>query len=286
MTKQEFQELFSHGPVLLDGATGSNLMKAGMPKGVCTEQWILEHPDILTDLQRAYVDAGSRIIYAPTFAANRISLAGHGLEQETARYNHSLTALSKKAAQGRAYIAGDLTTTGKTEIDYTELLAAYEEQMTCLADAGVDLFVAETMIGIDETMAAIDAAHSVSDLPIMCSMTVQADGSLFFGGSIFEAAPMLEELGADAIGINCSTGPDQLENIIQNLHSLISVPVIAKPNAGMPVINEKGIAVYDMTPEQFAKYMKRLVDLGALAIGGCCGTTPEFIRILAESMNL
>lgn len=285
MTRQEFQDLFKQRPVILDGATGSNLMKAGMPKGVCTEKWVLEHPEILIKLQRSYVNAGSQIIYAPTFAANRISLSGHGLENEVKNYNHSLTALSKKAAAGKALIAGDLTTTGKTEIDYAELLAAYEEQMTELKDAGVDLFVAETMIGIDETMAAIDAAHSTSDLPIMCSMTVQADGSLFFGGTIFEAAPMLEEMGADAVGINCSTGPDQLENIVENLSRLITVPIIAKPNAGMPTINEQGIAVYDMSPEYFSECMKRLVELGASAIGGCCGTNPLFIKKLVETVK-
>lgn len=285
MTKQDFQALFQNKPVILDGATGSNLMKAGMPKGVCTESWVLEHPETLIALQRAYVNAGSQILYAPTFAANRISLSGHGLEHEASRYNHALTALSKEAADGKALIAGDLTTTGKMDADYTELLSAYAEQMTELKDAGVDLFVAETMIGVDETMAAIDAAHTVGDLPIMCSLTVQADGSLFFGGTIFDAAPMFEEMGADAIGVNCSTGPDQLETIIRNLRDLIHVPIIAKPNAGMPVINEKGVAVYDMLPEQFARYMKRLVDLGASAVGGCCGTDPHFIEALVRAVR-
>lgn len=285
MTKQDFQKLFDHAPVILDGATGSNLMKAGMPKGVCTEKWVLEHPQILIDLQKAYVAAGSQIIYAPTFAANRISLAGHGLADQVDAYNHALVALSKEASGGKALIAGDITTTGKVDVDYGDLLAAYEEQITALADAGVDLLIAETMIGADETMAAIDAAHSVCDLPIICSLTMQADGSLFFGGNIFETAPMLEEMGADAVGINCSTGPDQLENIIQNLKSSLFVPVLAKPNAGMPTINDKGVAVYDMTPEYFAQYMKRLVDLGASLVGGCCGTDPEFIKKLVETVK-
>ena len=285
MTKQEFKKLLEQAPVILDGATGSNLMKAGMPKGVCTEKWVLEHPQVLIDLQKAYVEAGSQILYAPTFAANRISLAGHGLEEQVQDYNHRLLALSKEASGGKDLIAGDITTTGKTEIDYGELLDAYEEQIAALADAGADLLVAETMIGADETMAVIDAAHSVCDLPIMCSLTMQADGSLFFGGNIFETAPILEEMGADAIGINCSTGPDQLENIIQNLKSSLSVPILAKPNAGMPVINDKGIAVYDMTPEYFAKSMKRLADLGASLVGGCCGTDPEFIRQLTRILK-
>ena len=165
----------------------------------------------------AYAEAGSQIIYAPTFAANRISLANHGLSDQVDHYNHALVALSKEAVQGKALIAGDITTTSKMDAEYDELLSAYEEQITALVDAGVDLLIAETMIGADETMAVIDAAHAVCDLPILCSLTMQADGSLFFGGNIFETAPMLEEMGADAVGINCSTGPDQLENIIQNL---------------------------------------------------------------------
>ena len=119
----------------------------------------------------------------------------------------------------------------------------------------------------------------------MAALTMQADGSLFFGGNIFETAPMLEEMGADAVGINCSTGPDQLENIIQNLAGSLSVPVIAKPNAGMPTINDQGIAVYDMTPEYFGKSMKRLVDLGASMVGGCCGTDPSYIKALVNAIR-
>lgn len=285
MQKQDFKKLFEHGPVILDGATGSNLMKAGMPKGVCTEKWVLEHPETIIQLQKSYVEAGSQIIYAPTFAANRISLANHDLSDQVEYYNHALVALSKEAVHGKALIAGDITTTSKMDAEYDELLSAYEEQITALVDAGVDLLIAETMIGADETMAVIDAAHTVCDLPILCSLTMQADGSLFFGGNIFETAPMLEEIGADAVGINCSTGPDQLENIIQNLAGSLSVPVIAKPNAGMPTINDQGIAVYDMTPEYFGKSMKRLVDLGASMVGGCCGTDPSYIKALVNAVR-
>ena len=139
MTKQEFQNLVSRGPLILDGATGSNLMKAGMPKGVCTEQWILEHPAALTKLQQEYVDAGSQIIYAPTFAANRISLKEHGLEDEMISMISRLVSLSKSCAKERCYVAGDLTTTGKTDIPYEELYNVYQEQISCLADAGADL---------------------------------------------------------------------------------------------------------------------------------------------------
>lgn len=280
MTPTEFQSLLKTAPVILDGATGSNLMNSGMPKGVCTEQWVLEHPDILTSLQRAYVDAGSRILYAPTFAANRISLAEHGLADRMTSMIPRLVELSCRVADGKALVAGDITTTGKTDLSYETLLDVYQEQISCLVHAGVDLLVAETMIGAEETMAAVDAAHAACNLPILCSLTIESDGSLFFGGNIFETAAMLEELGADAVGINCSCGPDQLESVISSLKRTVSIPIIAKPNAGMPVIDDQGRANYSMDSYQFALHMKKLADAGADLIGGCCGTTPAYIREL------
>ena len=285
MTKQEFQELIKQGPLILDGATGSNLMKAGMPKGVCTEHWILEHKDVLTKLQKQYIEAGSRIIYAPTFAANRISLAEHGLENEMEAMIPQLVALSRSCVKEGCYVAGDLTTTGKTTIPYDELYTVYQEQICCLRDAGVDLLVAETMLTLDETMAAVEAARAVCDLPILCSLTVESDGSLFFGGNIFETAVALQEIGADAVGINCSTGPDQFESIISSLKESLTIPVIAKPNAGMPTIDEKGEAHYSMDAPEFARHMKRLVELGADIVGGCCGTTPEYIREMVKALK-
>ncbi len=285
MTIQEFKELVNQGALILDGATGSNLMKAGMPRGVCTEEWVLEHKDVLIKLQNAYVDAGSRIIYAPTFGANRIALKEHGLDDQMETMIHQLVSLSQVSVDLDCFVAGDLTTTGKTDLPYDELFAVYQEQISFLRDAGVDLLVAETMLTLDETMAAVDAARSVCDLPIMCSMTIESDGSLFFGGDIFETALALQEMGVDAVGINCSTGPDQLESIIANLHEVLHIPIIAKPNAGMPVIDENGNAIYNMSAKDFAKHMKRLVDLGAGIVGGCCGTTPEYIRELKNILT-
>ncbi|MFQ8689987.1 MAG: homocysteine S-methyltransferase family protein, partial [Blautia sp.] len=195
---------------------------------------------------------------------------------------------STEAVEGKAMVAGDLTTTGKMkapagDLTFEEALDVYKEQISCLADAGVDLLVAETMISLDESLAALDAAREVCDLPILCTMTIESDGSLFTGGNIFDSALALESAGASAVGINCSVGPDQLEAIIHTLAETVSVPVIAKPNAGMPVIDEKGQAVYNMTPQDFSRHMKVLVDAGASIIGGCCGTTPEFIRQLAKT---
>ena len=182
-------------------------------------------------------------------------------------------------------MAGDITTIGypvteEGELSYENRVALYQEQISCLAAAGVDLLVGETLLGCDEAMAILDAAAMVCDLPVMCTLTVESDGSCYFGGNVIDIAANLEEMGASAVGINCSCGPDQLESIVRNLRERVNIPVIVKPNAGLPVINEKGEAVYPMEPEAFGGHMKRLVELGAGIIGGCCGTDDRFIREL------
>lgn len=282
MTKHEFQELIKKGTVILDGATGSNLMRAGMPRGVCTEQWVCENPEPLTELQRSYKDAGSQIVYAATFSANRISLINHGLQDKVEELNKKLIEISKKAVGTGCLVAGDLTTTGRQGVPYEELLEAYKEQIAAQMQAGADLLVAETMLGETEPMAVLDAAASLGDLPVMCTLTVESDGSLFFGGNVYDAAKALADMGADAVGINCSTGPDQLLAVTENLRKAIEIPLIIKPNAGMPVIDDRGFPVYSMEAPEFALHMKRLVEAGADIVGGCCGTTPEYIRKLKE----
>ena len=289
MTKQEFQAL-TQNVVILDGATGSNLMTAGMPKGICTEEWVLSHKDVIQKLQSAYIEAGSNIIYAPTFGGNRVNLTMHGLQDRIADINRTLVSYSREvadAADHKVYVAADITTSGKMmapagEMTYEAAFEMYQEQLGILKDSGIDLIVAETMINIEESLAAVDAASTVCELPIMCTMTVEADGSIFSGGNIIEAAASLEAAGADAVGVNCSVGPDQLLSVIRNIKENVSVPVIAKPNAGMPFIDDKGNAVYSMKADEFAKHIKALVDAGAGIVGGCCGTTPEFIREVAK----
>lgn len=289
MTKNDFKEL-TKNPLLLDGATGSNLMAAGMPRGVCTETWILQHRDILKELQQSYVNAGSRVLYAPTFGANRMNLSLHHLEEHIKEMNDALVSLARESAKDMAFVAGDITTTGKMmepagDLTYETAFEVYKEQISYLSQAGVDFIIAETMINIEETLAAVDAASQVCDLPVLCSMTVEADGSIFSGGNAVEAALALESAGASAVGINCSVGPDQLVSVVRNIKEAVSIPVIAKPNAGMPVIDDKGNAVYSMGAAEFAKHMKVLVENGASIIGGCCGTTPEYIKAVAEILK-
>lgn len=287
MTREEFLALTQAGPVLLDGATGSNLMKAGMPRGVCAEEWILAHPDALVALQSAYAAAGSQIVYAPTFGANRYNLSRYGLESHTQAWNRALVALSRRVPG--VLVAGDVTTTGAAlepngPMQYGQLHEIYTEQISALLEAGVDLLVIETMLGVNETVVALEAARGLCDLPVLCSMTVQADGSCYFGGDCLEAVETLQALGADAVGINCSYGPEQLVSLVRNMKKVAAVPLLIKPNAGMPKISDSGEAVYPMAPADFAACMRRLVGEGAAVVGGCCGTTPEFIAALHDAL--
>ncbi len=290
MKRQDFERLTQSGVVILDGATGSNLRKAGMPIGISSEQWVLEHPQVLQDLQRAYVEAGSQIVYAPTFAANHISLRNFGLQERVQELNTKLVRISRDGVGNRALVAGDLTTTGllmepNGDLSYETLYQAYREQIKALVDAGVDLLVAETMLGVDETVVALDAAQSVCDLPMMCTLTLASDGTAMYGGNAVEAVISLQEMGAVAVGLNCSVGPDQLESVIANMKEVANVPIIAKPNAGMPIINDKGEAIYNMDAKTFALHTKRLVEVGAGIVGGCCGTTPEYIKELYKVLR-
>ena len=286
MTKEEFQKL-AEKAILLDGATGSNLFVMGMPRGICSEEWILDHPDVLVELQKAYVEAGSQILCAPTFGANRFNLSSHGLGAQVEEMNHELVKISKKAVDGKAYVAGDVTAIVKMigmspEATYEKAMERYKEQMRYLVDAGVDVILMETMTSMDEAMAALEAAQQVCDLPVLCSMTIDADGSIYAGGHIFEAAETLQEMGADAVGINCYVGPEQLVSIVEGLNQRLHIPMIVKPNAGMPKISDTGEASYDMTPERFGRSMKVLLEKGAKIVGGCCGTTPDYIRELKK----
>ena len=287
MTREEFSTLSKGHILYLDGATGSNLVKAGMPSGVCPEQWILEHKDVMLKLQKDYVQAGTNILYAPTFTANRIKLAEYHLEKNMSAMIHELVAISREAAASSpghtVLVAGDITMTGEQlkpmgKMELEDLIDIYKEQILSMVDAGVDLLVVETMMSLAETRAALIAAKEVCDLPVIATLTFEADGRTLFGTDAKTAAIVLESLGASAIGANCSTGPAQMESIISDMVTHTRIPVIAKPNAGLPFLDENGNTCYNMEAEEFTEEMEVLVNAGATILGGCCGTTPEFIR--------
>ena len=293
MTKEQFRTLVNQKILVLDGATGSNLQRAGMPTGVCPEQWILEHPEVLLGLQMDYINAGSNIIYAPTFTCNRIKLEEYGLEDRLCEMNQSLVALSKEAVAKtgyRAYVAGNLTMTGRQlypigRLTLEELIEVYKEQIRVLAAAGVDLLVVETMMSLAEARAALIAAKETCDLPVIVSMTYNEDGRTLYGTNPETAVVVLQSLGADAIGINCSTGPAEMVPLVEQMKRYANIPILAKPNAGMPELTD-GETVYAMTPEEFAEHGRKLVEAGTGIVGGCCGTTPAHITALAQTVRL
>jgi len=285
MTREELYGLLRKGPVFLDGATGTNLQKAGMPIGVCPEKWVREHPNVILELQKAYVEAGTQILYAPTFTANRIKLEEYGLQQELVEINREMIRLSKQAA-GSAYVAADITMTGRQvyptgDLLFEDLVDIYKEQVKAILLEDPDLFVVETMMSLQECRAAVLAIKESCDKPIMVTLTYNEDGRTLFGTEPDTAMIVLQSMGVDAVGINCSTGPDQMLEPIRKMRKYAKVPIVAKPNAGLPELVH-GETVYRMTPDAFAKEVEQLIRAGAGIVGGCCGTTPEHIRALVE----
>ena len=288
MNKTDFRMLFDEKILILDGATGTNLMNAGMPLGVCPEKWILEHPQVMVDLQTAYLEAGTDILYAPTFTCNRIKLNEYGLAEKLTLMNSELVKLSQKAvaAAGHGLVAGDITMTGEMlypmgKLQFEELVDVYKEQIKVLDESGCDLLVVETMMSLAETRAAVIAANEISDLPIIASLTFNEDGRTLYGTDPVTAVNVLQNLGVSAIGVNCSTGPDKMVDLVKQMKSIAFIPVFAKPNAGMPeLIDDK--SVYRMTPDEFAQDMKMIIEAGANMVGGCCGTRPDHIKALSD----
>lgn len=274
-------------PLLLDGATGSNLMAAGMPQGVCVEQWISENPNVITALQSAFVSAGSDVLYAPTFAANRIKLAHYGLEKQVESLNAKLVGLTRSCAGNRALVAGDLSPTGVFiepfgDATFQQLVEAYREQAAALDRAGVDLFVCETMMSLAEIRAALLACRPFGK-PVFATITVDEKGRTLTGADALATLINLEALGVSAFGFNCSAGPDKLLEHVRRIAPYAHVPIIAKPNAGAP--NPLIPNQYDLSPSIMAGLMRELVLAGAQIIGGCCGSTPEHIAEMRKMLD-
>ena len=290
-----FRDYIRQGFVFLDGATGSNLQEHGMQAGDCPETWILEHPDVFVELQKGYIQAGSDVLYAPTFTCNRIKLAEYGLEDRLEEMTAKLVGLSRRAVEEsgttrQVYIAGDMTMTGEQlypmgTLSFEELVDVYKEQVRALVAAGVDLFVVETMMSLQECRGAVLAIKETcgDELPVMVTLTFQEDGRTLYGTSPETAAIVLESMGVDAVGVNCSAGPDKMVDLIQRMERMDGIPLVVKPNAGLPKLVD-GRTAYDMGAEEFSETMLPLVKKGATILGGCCGTTPEHIKRLRERL--
>ena len=276
-------------PAMLDGATGTELVRRGFPGGGCAESWALEHPEAVLELQRGYVEAGSRIIYTPTFGANRVKLEANGVFNRVREYNLRLAALSKEAARGRALVAGDMAPTGLFlsplgTASFEELVEIYAEQAAALEEAGVDLFVIETMMTLSDARAALLAVRSVSRRPVLVSFTCDENGRTLTGTDAAAALCVMQGMGADAFGLNCSAGPREILAQLRRLSRLAGIPLLAKPNAGLPR-SVDGRTVYDCPPEEFASYARDFAQCGVAYFGGCCGTDSRHIAALAAALE-
>ncbi len=286
ITKAGFYKLLENSPLVLDGATGSNLQKTGMPRGCCTEKWILEHPQALIDLQKSYVEAGSQVIYAPTFQAQPIALQKVGLGNDTEKINEQLVRLSR-SVDSNVLVAGNLTTLAAFTDSYDEncfdlLVENYRRQIKGLLAGGADLLAAETLMYPTEAEAILTAAELEGADTVLYTFTMQPDGSLFSGR---DAAPILRELedaGAAAVGFNCVAANTILPGLVSRLRRYVKGPLVCKPNAGNPVIGSDSLPHYPMQPAEFAAIQKSCYEMGASILGGCCGTDPEFIRAMCH----
>ncbi|MBO6133474.1 MAG: homocysteine S-methyltransferase family protein, partial [Lachnospiraceae bacterium] len=296
----EFEKLVNNGNLYLDGATGTNLQRQGLKSGACPETWIMEHPDIMQSLQLEYLRSGSNIIYAPTFTANRVKLAEFGIRDSLPKLNHDLVSLSREAVRKYreesessrpCFVAGDVTMTGLQlypvgSLDFEELVDIYREQIGELIDAGCDLLAIETMMSLNESRAALIAAREIGDFPVFVTMTFEENGRSLYGTDPLTALLTLQSLGATAFGINCSTGPSAMLPWIEELTAAAEIPIICKPNAGLPKLDPvSGGTFYDLSPEDFALSMRQAVEAGARIVGGCCGTTPRHIQKLVEKTS-
>ena len=289
MNRKEFLDYLKENIMILDGATGTELQKRGMPKGVCPEKWVIENPEVIIDVQREYVNAGSNAVYTCTFGANRMKLEAFGLQDKVVEMNAELARLSKKAVGDKAFVAGDLAPTGKFikpfgDMDFETCVEVYKEQVKGLLEGGVDFFVIETMMDIQEARAALIAVKESCDLPVCVSMTFEESGKTLMGTDPLTALITLQSLGADAVGCNCSTGPKDMLKIIKTMKPYALVPLLAKPNAGLPKLVD-GKTVFDMGVEEYGTYVEELVKSGVNLLGGCCGTSPLYIAEIKKNLN-
>ena len=286
LTKEELHNRIASGLRYLDGATGSNLMKTGMPRGCCTEEWVLANPEALVSLQRSYAKAGSQILYAPTFQAQPIALERVNLHKQTESINAQLVALSRSAAP-ECLIAGDLTTlatyTDSWDPEKFDLLVEnYRRQIRGLIDGGADLLAAETLLYPQEAEAIFTAAELEGAGAVLYTFTMQSDGSLFSGRDAGPVLKELEETGAAAVGFNCVAADMMTPGLVSKLRRYVKGPLVCKPNAGVPVIGESGIPEYSMRPQEFSEILSDCAAAGATLLGGCCGTNPDYISAISH----
>ena len=289
LTKEELHNKIHSGIRYLDGATGSNLQKLGLPRGGCTEEWILANPEKLVSLQRAYAAAGSQILYAPTFQAQPMALERVNLHKQTEAVNAHLVALSRSTAPD-CLIAGDLTTLAAfceswNPDNFDLLVENYRRQIRGLMDGGADLLVAETLMYPLEAEAIFTAAELEHAGAVMYSFAMTSDGYLYSGADALPILQDLEQSGAAAVGFNCVAADMLTPQLVARLAKSLSLPLLCKPNAGNPVIGANGIPEYSLGEAEFADILLACRQKGAALLGGCCGTTPAHMAAAIARMK-
>ena len=280
--------------LLLDGAMGTMLMRNGIKSGTIPELMNLEKPDIVLDIYCAYFDAGSDMVTTNTFGGSRIKLKKAGLENETENINRSAATIARQAASQNQFVAGDIGPLGDMLqpfgfISSDEAQQNFSEQAYFLADAGADVFIVETMFDVNESLTAIRGIQSVSDLPIFATLTFENTSNGFntiMGNPVSDSMKILVDAGAAAVGANCSIGSDHMVKLAVEIRNCVKTPVIIQPNAGIPEMKE-GQLHYPESSAYYARNIKAIKDIGVEIVGGCCGTTPEYIgeikRLLSQS---
>jgi len=276
-------------PLILDGATGTELQKRGFDGSMCTEQWVIENPWAITEIQKNYEKAGSNVVYAPTFSANRVKLEENGLFNKVDEYNKKLVDISRQAVGENTLVAGDIAPTGlflvpTGDTPFEELIEIYREQAKALEEAGVDYFAIETMMTVADARAAVIAIKEVSEKPVFVTFTCDKNGKTLTGSDVTAVLLMMQGLGVDAFGLNCSNGPEEILRQCQEMTDFAEIPLIAKPNAGQPEFID-GKAVYSLAAEDFTKYYEEFIEAGVSIFGGCCGSTDEHIKALAAKVD-
>jgi len=284
------QELLAEKPVITDGAWGTEFQKQGLGPGQPADIWNLECPHRVQAVARAYVDAGSRIILTNTFQSSRIALGRHGLAGRVVGINRAGVEISRRAAGERAYVFASMGPSGKLlvsgDVTEAELETAFAEQAQALAAAGADALVVETMSDLDEARLAVSAARATG-LPVVACMAFDSGKNrdrTMMGATLQQAATVLTAAGADVIGANCGQGVEGFLALYRGLASATDRPIWLKPNAGSPEVVDSQ-TVYRTTAEDFARAAMPLCDAGAVFVGGCCGTTPAFVRALAAALG-
>ncbi|MGQ9618517.1 MAG: homocysteine S-methyltransferase family protein [Candidatus Aminicenantia bacterium] len=279
--------------VIFDGAMGTQLIERGLKKGECPEIWNIERPEIIKEIHRNYFEAGADVVLTNTFGGSSLKLSFFKLQNMAREINIAGASLAVEVKPEGKFVGGDIGPTGMLLKPYGPLYEkeaeqSFMEQAKALADGGVDFIIIETMSDLREALSALRGAKSATSLPVFVSITYKATPKGFYtimGNSVTDCVRALEDEGADAIGTNCNLGSKEMHNLIKEIKGLTNLPVFAEPNAGNPFLNEDGTTSYEEDPDYFAEYVFKIFEAGANGIGGCCGTTPLYIKKIVEKIR-